>query len=88
MVRSLAHSSRSMPRYEPYREDSDDDVVASSSLESDVEQGISPSVPQNGQSSSRGDGWFGAFSQSLGNGWQRVPSRSPSPAPRRSNPNT
>ncbi|KAJ4147709.1 hypothetical protein LMH87_002217 [Akanthomyces muscarius] len=88
VVRSLAHSSRSMPRYEPYREDSDDDVVASSSLESDVEQGISPSVPQNGQSSSRGDGWFGAFSQSLGNGWQRVPSRSPSPAPRRSNPNS
>lgn len=77
-----------MPRYEPYREDSDDDVVASSSLESDVEQGIGQGAGQNGQSSARGDGWFGAFSQSLGNGWQRVPSRSPSPAPRRPNPDS
>ncbi|OAA72110.1 RING-9 protein [Cordyceps fumosorosea ARSEF 2679] len=86
VVRSLAHSSRSMPRYEPYREDSDDDAAASSSLTSDVEQGVNQSTSRNGQSSSRGDGWFGAFSQSLSNGWQRVPSRSPSPAPRRQNP--
>ncbi|KAJ6785155.1 hypothetical protein PWT90_04085 [Aphanocladium album] len=85
VVRSLAHSSRSMPRYEPYREDSDDDVVASSSLDSDVEQGINQPVPQNTQSASRGDGWLGVFSQSFGSGWQRVPSRSPSPATRRSN---
>ncbi|ATY59882.1 RING-9 protein [Cordyceps militaris] len=85
VVRSLAHSSRSMPRYEPYREDSDDDAAASSSVASDVEHGISQPAPRNGQSSSRGDGWFGALSQSLGNGWQRVPSRPPSPAPRRAN---
>ncbi|KAJ3495717.1 hypothetical protein NLG97_g3186 [Lecanicillium saksenae] len=83
VVRSLAHSSRSMPRYEPYREDSDDDVVASSSLDSDVEQGINQPVPQNAQSTSRGEGWLGVFSQSLGGGWQRAPSRSPSPSARR-----
>ncbi|KAK8150822.1 hypothetical protein G3M48_007117 [Beauveria asiatica] len=88
VVRSLAHSSRSMPRYEPYREDSDDDAMASSSLASDVEQGISQSDAQRGQSSSRGDGWLGAVSQSPGNGAQHVPSRSPSPAQRRPNPNS
>ncbi|OAR04804.1 hypothetical protein LLEC1_03242 [Akanthomyces lecanii] len=88
VVRSLAHSTRSMPGYEPYREDSDDDVVASSSLESDIEQGINQSAPQNGSSSARADGLFGALSRRFSNGWQRAPSRSPSPAPRRSNPNS
>lgn len=75
VVRSLARGSPSSPRYEPYRDDSDDDfgAEASTSLnnsaersgddnDSDVEQGIlsSPS-----RSSQHQESWFSALSRSF-----------------------
>lgn len=76
VVRSLARGSPSSPRYEPYRDDSDDEISAEASgsssiasrghthqddLDSDVEQGIlSPAQHTHQQ-----ENWFSALSRSL-----------------------
>lgn len=75
VVRSLARGSPSSPRYEPYRDDSDDDfgAEASTSLnnsrerpsddnDSDVEQGI---LSPNSQRSQPQGSWFSALSRSF-----------------------
>ncbi|KAK1720479.1 hypothetical protein BDP67DRAFT_391921 [Colletotrichum lupini] len=69
VVRSLARGSPSSPRYEPYHDDSDDEVEAEASgsrdRDEDVEQGgiLSP-APRGRQT--RSDGWLGMLSGSFG----------------------
>ncbi|KAK3363670.1 hypothetical protein B0T25DRAFT_52375 [Lasiosphaeria hispida] len=74
VVRSLARGSPSSPRYEPYRDDSDDDVEASGSgvnqppadRSSDVEQGgILLPAPRRGIRMNPNE-WFSILSSSLG----------------------
>ncbi|KAK6839930.1 Pa domain-containing protein [Apiospora arundinis] len=80
VVRSLARGSPSSPRYEPYRDDSDDDfsLQASSSSSShasshmpirhddaDVERGILSPVPRGSRDSARPDSWLGMLSHSF-----------------------
>ncbi|KAI1339225.1 hypothetical protein F5Y15DRAFT_383491 [Xylariaceae sp. FL0016] len=71
VVRSLARGSPSSPRYEPYRDDSDDDMLAQTAGQSsdaplgeeddlDVEQGLSRSNHRSHQES-----WFTTLSQGL-----------------------
>ncbi|KAK8074113.1 E3 ubiquitin-protein ligase RNF13 [Apiospora phragmitis] len=76
VVRSLARGSPSSPRYEPYRDNSDDDfsLQASSSSSSntsshlpirhddaDTERGILSPVPRGSRDSARPDGWLGCY---------------------------
>ncbi|KAK0725593.1 hypothetical protein B0H67DRAFT_479539 [Lasiosphaeris hirsuta] len=75
VVRSLARGSPSSPRYEPYRDDSDDDAEASGSgvnrfsadEGSDVEQGgiLSP-APRRGIQTNHNEWFFNVISNSLG----------------------
>lgn len=79
VVRSLARGSPSTPRYEPYRDDSDDESVEASGSRanrpsspdrrSDIEQGgiLSPS-PQRGRRANHNEGWLSMLSSSLGGG--------------------
>ncbi|KAI1842178.1 hypothetical protein JX266_011586 [Neoarthrinium moseri] len=77
VVRSLARGSPSSPRYEPYRDDSDDDFVGEASTSSsgsstrsarradtdlDVEQGILSPTPRR---THQQENWFRALSRSL-----------------------
>ncbi|KAK1982769.1 hypothetical protein LZ30DRAFT_589862 [Colletotrichum cereale] len=68
VVRSLARGSPSSPRYEPYRDDSDDEVEAEASgsrdRAEDMEQGILSPAPRGRQN--RPDGWLGLLSGSFG----------------------
>ncbi|KZL76487.1 RING-9 protein [Colletotrichum tofieldiae] len=68
VVRSLARGSPSSPRYEPYHDDSDDEVEAEASGSGDrgedVEQGILSPAPRGRQN--RPDGWLGMLSGSFG----------------------
>lgn len=74
VVRSLAHASSSDPRYEPYRDDSDDDepiAEASGSRsadhESDLEQGLLSPEPRPSRGWTRPEGWLSVFSNGFGN---------------------
>ncbi|KAI1370726.1 hypothetical protein F4677DRAFT_437635 [Hypoxylon crocopeplum] len=71
VVRSLARGMPSSPRYEPYQDDSDDDLVQASSSsspdapleqadDSDVEQGAPLSPPRSHQ-----DGWWSTLRNGL-----------------------
>ncbi|WYZ45616.1 hypothetical protein EsH8_VIII_000932 [Colletotrichum jinshuiense] len=68
VVRSLARGSPTSPRYEPYHDDSDDEVEAEGSgsrdRDDDVEQGILSPAPRGRQT--RPDGWLGMISSSFG----------------------
>ncbi|KDN61714.1 hypothetical protein CSUB01_04415 [Colletotrichum sublineola] len=68
VVRSLARGSPSSPRYEPYHDDSDDEVEAEASgsrdRDDDMEQGILSPAPRGRQN--RSDGWLGLLSGSFG----------------------
>ncbi|GKT45953.1 E3 ubiquitin-protein ligase RNF13 [Colletotrichum spaethianum] len=68
VVRSLARGSPSSPRYEPYHDDSDDEVEAEASGSGDrgddVEQGILSPAPRGRQN--RPEGWLGLLSGSFG----------------------
>ncbi|KAK1991480.1 hypothetical protein LX36DRAFT_346214 [Colletotrichum falcatum] len=68
VVRSLARGSPSSPRYEPYHDDSDDEVEAEASgsrdRSEDMEQGILSPAPRGRQN--RPDGWLGLLSGSFG----------------------
>ncbi|KAK2056299.1 hypothetical protein LY76DRAFT_607073 [Colletotrichum caudatum] len=68
VVRSLARGSPSSPRYEPYHDDSDDEVEAEASGSrdrgEDVEEGILSPAPRGRQN--RPDGWLGLLSGSFG----------------------
>jgi hypothetical protein len=76
-VRSLARGSPSSPRYEPYHDDSDDDVEASGSglnrssssadEQFDVEGGgfVVPTTQQSRRTPQTAD-WYGILSDSLG----------------------
>ncbi|KFA79261.1 hypothetical protein S40288_03422 [Stachybotrys chartarum IBT 40288] len=83
VVRSLARGTSSGPRYEPYRDDSDDDLDAEPSgshahdHEDDPEQGISSE--SQGRSFDRHHGWLGLFS---GGRSPRPRPTSPGPAER------
>ncbi|KAK1826513.1 hypothetical protein QBC39DRAFT_364235 [Podospora conica] len=75
VVRSLARGSPSSPRYEPYHDDSDEDVEASGSglnrssssgeEDSDAEQGAVSSTTRRPRAANQTD-WFGIISSSLG----------------------
>ncbi|KAM7220044.1 hypothetical protein V8F06_004558 [Rhypophila decipiens] len=77
VVRSLARGSPSSPRYEPYHDDSDEDVPEASGSGSgrqrtpDVEQGIFSTVPQRGYSGSS-TAWYNLFSNRLSGGGPAV----------------
>ncbi|KAL1877381.1 hypothetical protein VTK73DRAFT_8676 [Phialemonium thermophilum] len=78
VVRSLAQGSPSSPRYEPYRDDSEDDIDATPSSQearslsqdrrSDIEQGILAAPPGSDRRGIHVDGWFSILSSSLGAG--------------------
>ncbi|KAJ6443967.1 RING-9 protein [Purpureocillium lavendulum] len=82
VVRSLAHGSRGGPRYEPYNEDSDDDLSieasgsGSSERTPDLESGMLSPRPRDADDSSRQDGWFGLLSNSFAT---RARRQSPNP---------
>ncbi|KAH7316458.1 hypothetical protein B0I35DRAFT_354756 [Stachybotrys elegans] len=84
VVRSLAHGPSSEPRYEPYRDDSDDeqDGEPSSSREysrdEDPEQGVSSQEPREGRRFHLQQAWLGLFSNSRSSSSRSRP-RSPSP---------
>ncbi|PNY24360.1 E3 ubiquitin-protein ligase RNF13 [Tolypocladium capitatum] len=84
VVRSLAHGSRNGPRYEPYRDDSDEDLDAEASgsrsaeTAPDLEQGILSPEPGDSYQSSRQEGWLGLLSNSFGT---RTRQQSASPRP-------
>ncbi|KAF4999473.1 hypothetical protein FDECE_11509 [Fusarium decemcellulare] len=83
VVRSLAHGSSSEPRYEPYRDDSDDEETIaegsgsrSDDRESDLEQGLLSPEPRSSRGWHRHDGWLSLFSSGISR------ARSPSPEDR------
>lgn len=89
VVRSLARGSPSSPRYEPYQDDSDDDIepTASGANRSmspdrdrrDLELGFAPISPfVNPPRPPRGTDWFGVIADGLGSGHPFRPRRSPS----------
>ncbi|ORY60644.1 uncharacterized protein BCR38DRAFT_43759 [Pseudomassariella vexata] len=82
VVRSLARGSTSSPRYEPYRDDSDDDFLAQGSSSSanlsprsasrqddgsDVEQGILSPAPRRAHRQVPQEGWLGILSNGFRN---------------------
>ncbi|KND87389.1 E3 ubiquitin-protein ligase RNF13 [Tolypocladium ophioglossoides CBS 100239] len=83
VVRSLAHGSRNGPRYEPYHDDSDEDLDAEASgsrsaeRAPDLEQGIL-SPERDTYQSSRQEGWLGLLSNSFS---ARTRQHSESPRP-------
>ncbi|KAK7946273.1 E3 ubiquitin-protein ligase RNF13 [Apiospora aurea] len=92
VVRSLARGSPSSPRYEPYRDDSDDDfsLQASSSSsnssshmpirndDADIERGILSPAPRGSREPARPDGWLGMISHSFRSMSSRPRSAGPS----------
>ncbi|KAK3695527.1 hypothetical protein B0T22DRAFT_110084 [Podospora appendiculata] len=78
VVRSLARGSSSSPRYEPYRDDSDDEPSGSGSasgadqspfLDQDLDveaRGFRSPSPSGGSRAGLNEGWFSALSSSVG----------------------
>ncbi|KAH6605602.1 ring-9 [Trichoderma cornu-damae] len=85
VVRSMARGSWAGPRYEPYRDDGDDDEAAaegsgyrSPSGDEDIEQGVAEPEPSETRRSNWQDNFFGIFPSAIGG---RRRTRSPSPSP-------
>ncbi|KAI1141005.1 hypothetical protein F5Y05DRAFT_295479 [Hypoxylon sp. FL0543] len=74
VVRSLARGVPSSPRYEPYQDDSDDELVAQATSSSSPDDPLGPAgdidVERGTQSSHRShqEGWFGTFRNSVRTG--------------------
>jgi hypothetical protein len=72
VVRSLARGSPSSPRYEPYHDDSEEDVEADASgsgagdRDSDVEHGILSPAPRRIRRPNRPESWLSILSSSFG----------------------